>query len=360
MSRKSEVLKIWHECFPGDSVLWRRMFFDAVYVDEEALTLEEPQTGETVSSLLLLSYSMTFQRRSVGLAYIYGAGTLKKYRARGYMSQLVREALREASDRGDTFAALIPAGEALRRYYRRFGFATVFYSSPERYTSVHRFPVTGAYTELPDDSPALYGAFERMMAARPCCVQHSRAQFLTLMDDARLSGYGFAAVADAATGEPAAMVWAAPETASSALRVKELLADSPDAANAALTALQRRMPDRPLTLMTQPSDAWPGGGLIAGGMARIINAESALRAIVENNRSTRLTVRLTDPILPENNGLYTLDRGTLTIADADTGTAKIDLDVTPEVLTSLLFSSAPIAAVTGLPACRPRMTLMLD
>ena len=46
-------MKIWRECFPDDSAMWRRMFFDAVYVDDEALTLADPQTGAVVSSLLL-------------------------------------------------------------------------------------------------------------------------------------------------------------------------------------------------------------------------------------------------------------------------------------------------------------------
>lgn len=357
MSKKDDIQKIWRECFPGDSVQWRRMFFDAVYIDDEALTVEDPETGSTVSSLLLLSYSMTFQGRTLGLGYIYGAGTLRKFRARGYMSRLMREALREASERGDTFAALIPASESLRRYYSRFGFSTVFYSRPERYTAIHRFPYEGDYIEVDPGDPRLYEAFERMMGARPCCVQHSRAQFLTLMDDARLSDYGFAAVARRDSGEIAAMVWAAPEVASTTLSVRELLAESDDAANAALSALRGHMPDRPLTLLCQPLNAAIGGSLVPGGMARVVNAEAALRAVAENNPRARLTLRLTDPLLPENNGIYTIADGRLTIGYRP---GPYDLDVTPEVLTAMLFSSTPIAEVTGLPACRPHMSLMLN
>lgn len=353
-------MKIWQECFPDDSAKWRRMFFDAAYVDDEALTVSDPETGATVSSLLLLPYSMTFQGRTPGVAYIYGAGTLRKFRARGHMGRLMRLALQEAADRGDTFAALIPASETLRRYYQRFGFSTVFFSRPERYTSVHRFEVEGDYVELPADSPELFGAFERMMGERTCCMQHTRAQFLTLMDDARLCSHGFAAVARADTGEPAAMVWAVPEVASDVLRVRELLSTDSDAANAALTALQRLMPQRPLTLMSRPHDAAMGGNLIPGGMARVVNAESALEAVAANNPKARLRVRLSDPLLPENSGVYTLRNGELLVSDTLPAGVTADLDITPEVLTSLLFSSQPIAAVTGLPAERPHMSLMLD
>lgn len=335
------------------------MFFDAAYVDEEALTLADPETGEAVSSLLLLPYSMTFQGRNVGLAYVYGAGTLKRYRAQGYMGRLMRMALREASDRGDTFCALIPASVSLRRYYSRFDFSTVFFSRPERYTSIHRFPTEEVYVDLDPAAPELYEAFELMMSRRPCCVQHTRAQFLTLMDDVRLSSAEFAAVGRASTGEPAAMVWATPEVGGETLRVKELLAETPDAANAALSALQRKAPDRPLTLMAHPDDDIPGGDLIAGGMLRVVNAESALEAVAANNPQTRLIIRLRDDLLPENSGYYTLRDGQLTVSDIPPA-RRPDLDVKPDVLASLLFSSRPIAEITGLPARRPRMSLMLD
>lgn len=358
MSKKSDIIRIWSECFPADSPEWRRMFFDAVYVDDEALTLYAPDLDRAVSSLLLLSYAMTFGDNTVGVAYIYGAGTLKKYRARGYMSQLMRQALREASDRGDTFAALIPASDVLRQYYARFGFATVFFSRPERYTALHPFPFEGNYIDLPADDPALYDAFRRMMAARPCCIQHSRAQFLTLMDDARMSGIAFAAVGNPLSGEPLAMLWAEHETASKTLRIRELLSRDIDAENAVISALKRQFPDSPLTLLRRPSDHLAGGHLIPGGMARVVNAENALRNVARSNPATKLTVRLSDPLLPVNNGIYTLADGMLTIAD--TADTPVNLDLTPEVLTSLLFSSAPIAEITGLPAMRPAMSLMLD
>ncbi|MCM1310320.1 MAG: GNAT family N-acetyltransferase [Bacteroides sp.] len=360
MSKKSDIMKIWSECFPDDSPRWRRMFFDAVYVDDEALTIYDADSEQTVSSLLLLSYAMTFQGSTVGLGYIYGAGTLKRFRARGYMSQLMGQALREASERGDTFVALIPATEALRRYYSRFDFSTTFFTRPERYTAAHVFPFERSYEEVYADNPRLYDAFQRLMAARPCCVQHSRAQFLTLMDDARLSGYGFAAVGNPFSGEPLAMLWAEPEVASSTLRVRELLSVDADAANAALSALKRQFPDSPITLMRQPSDYITSGNFIPGGMARVVNAENALRAVARNNPDTTLIVKVTDSMLPENNGYYILAGGTLTISDDLPAEAVVNLDLTPEVLTAMLFSSVPIAEITGLPARRPRMTLMLD
>lgn len=361
MSKKSEIIKIWQECFPGDSAQWRRMFFDAAYVDEEALTESDPETGATVSSLLLLPYTMRVCGRTLGAAYIYGAGTLRKFRAKGHMGRLLRRGLREAADRGDSLAVLIPASETLRGYYSRFGFASVFYSRPERFTAVHRFNSVATYADVSDREPGLlFPAFERLAEAREYCINHTRAQFLTAMEDVRLSGYGFAAVTrgDDPQGVPCAMVWGRVEDTGDDIIVTELLAEDADAACGVLNLLKEKIPGRPLTLMLQPADDYIGGHLIPRGMARVVNPEPILEAVAAANPKLRLTLRLTDAVLPENNGVYTLDGGSLSVRSATD--ARIDLDVTPETLTSLLFSSSRIAEITGLPARRAHMALMLD
>ncbi len=336
------------------------MFFDASYVDEEALTETDPETGATVSSLLLLPYSMRFSGLQVGVGYIYGAGTLRKFRAKGHMGRLLRKSLREAADRGDSLAVLIPASEILRGYYERFGFASVFYRRPYRFTSAHHFPVEDTYRDV-SDSPAakLFTAYERLTESRDYYIQQSRAQFLTAMEDVRLSGYGFAAVApaDDPEAEPVAMAWGRVEDTSDDIFVTELLADSRDSANAALTLLREQMPGRPVTILKQPADDYIGGMLTPSGMARVVNPEPMLSALAAENPRLKLTVRLTDPILPENSGVYRLSDGKLTISER---AEHVDLDVNPETLTSLLFSSSTIADITGLPARRPHMSLMLD
>lgn len=353
-------MKIWQECFPVDSHRRLNMFFDATCVDKEVLTAEDPTTGTIVSSLLLLPYSMTFRDSTLGVAYIYGAGTLRRYRAMGHMSRLTGTALRVAADRGDTFAVMIPSSNVLRNYYKRFGFSTVFFSRPVRFASVHRFPVEHNYVDLAWDSPKLFDTFKRLMGERSCCMQHTRVQFHALMDDMRIRGHVFAAVADALTGEPAAMTWGTPEAIGKGVKVTELLSVSPDAANAVLSSLQLQCPGHPLTLMTRPGNNVIGGNLTPGGMARVINAKSVLGAVASGSPSTQLTLRITDNLLPENNGFYMLRDGQLTVSRTLPKRAEVNLDVSAEVLTALLFSSEPIGTIMGLPACRPHMSLMLD
>lgn len=338
------------------------MFFDSSYVDEEALTDSDPETGATVSSLLLLPYSMTMAGANIGAAYIYGAGTLRKFRAKGHMGRLLRRALHEAADRGDSLVMLIPASETLRGYYGRFGFASVFYRCPRRFTSLHHFPSAGTYADVSARPAAeLFPAFERLTADRDYCVRHTRAQFLTAMDDVRLSSTGFAAVAraDDPAAVPVAMAWGRTDQLSDDLFVTELVATDRDAANAAINLLREQFPGRPVTILSPAPDSDLGGNIEPSGMVRIVNPEPILSALAAQNPTLRLSLRLSDPIIEENNALYTLRDGHLSVAPASTS-AHPDLDVDAPTLAALLFSSAPIAAITGLPAHRPQMSLMLD
>lgn len=334
------------------------MFFDAAYCDEDAMTIEDPTDKVTVSSLLLLPYTMTFHGEKLGMGYVYGAGTLKKYRARGFMRRLMRMAVAESAERGDTFIGLIPASDSLRRYYGRFGFSTVCFTRPERYTSAHTFPFTGRYTETPINPIKLYSDFDRLSSNCPCGVRHSRTQFLTVMDDVRINRLPFAAVTDAESGRVTAMAWGKLETASNVVRVTELLAENPDAANAVLTIFRKHYPGSPVTLMAHPSDRVIGGGFEPGAMLRVVRPDRALAVIAATHPEIRsLTVRVRDEILPENSLIYELSVGSVKILPE---APRIDLDVDIAVLTSLMFSSAPIADITGLPATRPRLSLLLD
>ena len=335
------------------------MFFNSAYDDNEALTVTD-EHEITVSSLLLRSYTMTFHDERVGMGYIYGAGTLRQHRAKGHMARLMTEAVTTAARRGDMLITLIPASESLRQYYNRFGFATVFFSRPMRYTAAHNFAYEGEYASFSGDDE-IYAHFDRLMSARSCSVQHTRRQFGTAMDDARLSGHPFAAMKSADSSE-VALAWGAfSNSGSKELLVTELLADTPDAANAALSALQLQAPDCSVTIMGAVESDTTSGHFVPGGMARIVRPDQALMLIARQNPKLKLSIRLTDRLIPDNTGIYRLHDGTVDFHPATTAAdTYTDLSLTPDVLTALLFSSTPIAEVTGLPATRPQMALMLD
>ena len=85
-----------------------------------------------------------------------------------------------------------------------------------------------------------------------------------------------------------------------------------------------------------------------------------LSALLQSRSRLRLTVRLTDETLPDQSGVYVVSGGSVRHSDAGCGPEEPDLYVTPDVLAAMMFSSNPLAAVTGLPGGRPHFLFMLD
>ena len=94
------------------------------------------------------------------------------------------------------------------------------------------------------------------------------------------------------------------------------------------------------------------------GMARLINVGRMLKSFASAYPSLKTNMRVTDPILHENSHIYFIDNGSCTVNDGYMG--RLDLDVTIDVLTSIIFSSEKVGNIFGLPTRRPYMSLMLD
>lgn len=72
---------------------------------------------ELVSMLHLNPYPCIVQGERLDLHYIVGVCTKKAYQGKGYMGQLVKEALRVCKEAGEPFTYLMPAAEAIYRPY---------------------------------------------------------------------------------------------------------------------------------------------------------------------------------------------------------------------------------------------------
>ena len=184
--KKAAIRQIWYECF-HDTTQWMDMFFSKVYDEEDALVLE--YNGHAVSSMLLRQYKMLLYGEEISMGYISGAATRRMERGRGYMSELVRIALRQAHHRGNVLVSLIPASRRLFYFYERMGFSTVFYVKNDRYTSLHSFVPEGSYFRIEDyDTDMVYDFFSSCELRRDGTVIHSRDEFNHIMDDSRCCG----------------------------------------------------------------------------------------------------------------------------------------------------------------------------
>lgn len=362
MSLKNDIKQLWSETF-GDSRDWVEMYFSRVYRDDDALTIYSPE-GKLISSLLLQPYRMTFAGAdTVGIAYIAGAATRRQWRGHGYMHSLLADALRQARTRGDMAVALIPATSALYFYYARLGFATVFFTDPQRFTALHQFPAQGEWRELDDHfSTALFDTFRELEMAQPGAnILHSRRDFLNILDDLRADGGRFVAVERAGTPAEAGMAWGSVVDSPTERRlvVKKVLASSPEATMAVLHALRGHFPDIPVTVMAAAAHR-PARALTPRGMARIVDAGQCLAAVAAAHPDLSLNIRITDRELPDNAGCYRVAEGMCRRIESPGADTRFDFDVDIATFTSIVFSAESMADILRFPCRRAEIYLMLD
>lgn len=120
----SGIISLWKEAF-GDSDEDIRFFLDANYKPENTLVNE--CDGKITSVLFLLDGYMHIKNNDYPSYYLYAACTLKEYRGRGQMAELLEFAKELSRYRNKYFISLKPAEESLFEYYSRFGYRTAFY-----------------------------------------------------------------------------------------------------------------------------------------------------------------------------------------------------------------------------------------
>ncbi|MCC8176303.1 MAG: GNAT family N-acetyltransferase [Bacteroidales bacterium] len=365
MDAKKVIEEIWAEAF-DDSPAYRRMYFDNVYSPQDALTLQDDH-GHVVSSMLLQRYSISFQGRSLPMAYIAGAATRRNYRHQGHGTRLMRYALETAYDRGDAFAALIPASDHLYFFYDRLGFLTVFYVDRRHYVPdtviSHRGDHTLHDLTLPIPE-SLVEAIHSWEIARAGSVRHTPEQWANIVRDASMDhGFSFW-LSDDDTGTPVAVAVVTP--GDDRMIVKDIVGQDENARRAMLQAIVTRFKDKSLSFLAEPSQGRP---LESRGMARIVNVLKVLQAVAAANPKYTGLIRVHDPILPENEHVYRLRKGQCVIDDEaiagvahpnDLDGSRLSLDVPVNVLTSIVFSSEKIGDIFNLATRRPFISLMLD
>lgn len=106
---------LWKACF-GDEESFIDTFLVRHYRRSRMLTAQ--CEGQTAAMLHLVPFDTELGRTT----YIYGVATSPHFRHRGLADQLMHEAMRIITERGDDAAFLIPSGEWLHAFYARYGF----------------------------------------------------------------------------------------------------------------------------------------------------------------------------------------------------------------------------------------------
>lgn len=351
MSKKDDIKRLWRDCF-GDSPEYLDMYFNRIYRDADALTIEAD--GRVASSLLLQRYDLLFHGLTPSMGYIAGAVTRRSQRGRGYMTSLMLEALDISARRGDMICALIPAHDWLYFFFDRFGFSTVFLTDTQRFTSLHPFTTEGDYHPVADAyAPEVYAAFHGMEMARGAGVLHSQRDFLNILDDLALRPGGTFVAVGRDDVPVAAMAWAV--DCGDMVQVNDVLGIDDDAHTAALHQIREAFPNRPVRYLAPAADGIRRH-LYSRGMGRIVNARLCLELIASTHPRLNTRVRVTDPLLAHNNIDVRLAGGNC--ADATGEHGNPDFDVTIDVLTRIVFSSEQTGRLLNFPSARTHISLM--
>lgn len=119
----NQLVELWQKVF-GDGEDYIRLlvpyldFFDCYAVAED---------GKIVSALYLLPSEIKVGSRIYKGRYLYAAATYEEHRKNGYMSSLIKEAIKDKENELD-FISLVPANDSLYSYYSRFGFEPLMYT----------------------------------------------------------------------------------------------------------------------------------------------------------------------------------------------------------------------------------------
>ncbi len=354
MTKKEQVMDLWRKNFQ-DSEEFIRFYFEHKYSDENSLVYEE--NGKALSALLMLPYPMTWSGTLLATSYISGACTLPEARNHGLMSMLLQEAFLEMHKRDIALTTLIPANDWLFQYYGHLGYAAVFsYSTVNYDASPDQAPLGPSFSPEHFDAEFArqhYPFFREILMQRDCCVQHTEEDYLAIVEEAYLSGGRLLVCTSEDQQSTTGWALAVPEI--DTLSVKEMLYRSQQEQTTLLHALFALFHPQSVVCREFP-------GQNRYGMARIINVQLMLSHLAAQNPGLSLRLKVYDPQLPANNGIFTLAEGKCIPSDHVNRPADIETDIPS--LTKALLGYQPDQLpqpLNGLSENQyPYMNLMLD
>ena len=373
---KNETRVLWDKCFSEEDKRFVDFYFEKRYNENDNIFIEKD--GKVVSALQLISYPFSYYGKTIGCSYLSGCCTDPDYRSQGLMNDLIIKALKQAKNNGACFAALIPASESLFNYYAGTNFVTTFDYSKIRInlsqqvnettsqqvsnSVISDFQHLMANSQQPSsDFYEVYEYFNNKMRARNCCIQHNEYDFKVITDDLELFDNHLLV---ARYGEDICGL-AFCYLRNGEIYIKDVFAESSVIFSDLISAAGKMTKGESqkskvsesvsINILVPPVAGQKTHRL---GMARLIDAETMLRLYAMSHPKMKMEISLVDTILPENNGTYYINNGTLDKKNS-IGTNVVDI----EQLTQALFGYKTETLPEKLKAFNNQaafMSLMLD
>ena len=230
----------------------------------------------------------------------------------------------------------------------------MLFRSPANQTIPHTLSLTTSDRFDANFARNLFPYFDQEMSKRNYCIQHPYNDYITIVEEAYLSeGQLWATYRQ---NVPTGWALAVPEK--DRVCVKELLFDTEQEKTELLQNIHAFWPDKTLVYKTLPAVS----GNISLGMARLTHAPQMLQYFARLHPEVAFTLKLNDPQVPSNNGIYTIAGGNCIHTDQISGPIDSETDI--PVLTQALLGYHPDILPAPLNRlfreARPYMNLMLD
>lgn len=347
---KRQSRDLWEEAFPEDSKSFDDYYFNYKTEDNRILASLEPD-GRVVSMIHRNPYVLRVRQHTWQVDYLVGVATRKEKRHQGYMRRLLVRMMADMRQECMPFCFLMPADEAI---YRPFGFTYIYRQPQWRLRKEAKTAVTRR-TILPsqDGTEAfdLDGAQVAEVAAwmeRWLCERYEmyavrdEAYLRRLLKEIASENGSFDLLCDGSRLVGVASEWGWSEREQRLLYAEDSYMEEAAAPKPAI-------------------------------MARVISPDIFVKAVHlregEALRELRIMLRLIDPLIPENDGMWIweLDRETSRLTKAKdmggqmSGQMDAQLTLTITELTSWLCGyEAPAAAGAYAPLIDPVEAIFLD
>lgn len=117
---KWETYPLWEDTF-GKEAIKGDFYYNTIISQNQVLGIK--MDGEWVSMLHMNPYSLEFRGKTWEIPYIVGLATKPEYRRRGYMRQLLTQAIMDGEKKGIPFAFIMPVKAD---FYSSMGFAKIY------------------------------------------------------------------------------------------------------------------------------------------------------------------------------------------------------------------------------------------
>lgn len=116
---RSELSALWQVCF-HEPKRYPDYFLNNYFRPEDCLVYRV--SGKIAAAVYLLPAQIALDGAAVQAHYIFAAGTLPRFRSRGFMASLLAYAAIYGAKRGDRYSVVLPADQPLYSFYERNGY----------------------------------------------------------------------------------------------------------------------------------------------------------------------------------------------------------------------------------------------